>query len=268
MDLGLSTKFALVTGADGDIGRAVAVDLATEGATLLLTGMDADGLAATVDAVAAAGAGHLVAGEVVADLSDAAEIDRLAGVAAGRVDVLVHAAGVTGAKGDPLEIDDAGWDEAWQVDFLPAVRLARAFVPAMAARGWGRVVYVTSENATQPYTDEMPYNVAKAALASWTKGLAQAYGGKGVLVNAVAPAFIETGMTDQMMEAKADEEGLSVDEAIEEFLAEERPNLVLERRGRPAEVSAVIAMLCSERASFTVGANYRVDGGSVLAVDL
>ena len=75
-------------------------------------------------------------------------------------------------------------------------------------------------------------------------------------------------MTDGMMEKRADEQGVSFDEAVESFLDEERPHLVLDRRGRPEEVAAVIAFLCSERASFVVGSNYRVDGGSVLAIDL
>ncbi len=114
----------------------------------------------------------------------------------------------------------------------------------------------------------MVYNAAKAALLSLTKGMGQLYGPEGVLVNAVAPAFIATDMTDGMMEEKAGEEGKGMGEVIEEFLEEERPHLVLERRGRPEEVAAVIAFLCSARASFVVGSNYRVDGGSVLTIDV
>lgn len=137
----------------------------------------------------------------------------------------------------------------------------------MVEKGWGRVVYVASENAVQSYADEMPYNVAKAALLNFTKGTAQVYAPKGVLINVVSPAFIETDMTDTMLEKRAQERGVEVDEAIESFLDEERPHLVLERRGQPAEVGAVIAFLCSDLASFVVGSNYRVDGGAVLAID-
>ncbi len=205
---------------------------------------------------------------VVADLTDDSSIADLMRVAGeeGGIDICVHAAGITGAKGDPLELSDDDWNEAWHVDFMSAVRIARAVVPPMVDKGWGRVVYVSSENAVQPYGDEMPYNVAKAALLNFTKGTAQLYAPKGVLLNAVSPAFIETGMTDEMMEKRADERGTSVDEAIESFLDEERPHLVLRRRGQADEVAAVIALLCSDRASFVVGSTYRVDGGSVLSV--
>ena len=89
-----------------------------------------------------------------------------------------------------------------------------------------------------------------------------------MLVNCVAPAFVETPMTDAMMEKRAQKQGVSKEEAIDGFLDEERPHLVLHRRGRPEEVAAVIAFLCSEHASFVNGANYRVDGGSVQSLNL
>lgn len=90
---------------------------------------------------------------------------------------------------------------------------------------------------------------------------------QGVLINAVAPAFIATNMTDKMMEQRAEEKNMAFDEAVDTFLEEERPHLVLDRRGRPEEIAAVIALWGSEHASFATGANYRVDGGSVLALD-
>ena len=150
---------------------------------------------------------------------------------------------------------------------MTAVRIARALAPSMVEKGWGRVVYVASENAVQSYDDEMPYNVAKAALVNFTKGTGQVYAPKGVLFNVVSPAFIETDMTDEMMQQRADDLGVDFDEAVESFLDEERPHLVLKRRGRAEEVASVISFLCSDRASFVVGSNYRVDGGSVLAVN-
>ena len=260
MDLGISGRRALVTGGSGGLGRATAALLLEEGVEVVLTDLDADALAEV-----AAGLGGATA--IGADLTDVDDVRRLAD-RAGDVDILVHAAGVTGAKGDPLELTDDDYLEALDIDFMTAVRVARAVVPPMTHRGWGRVVLVSSENATQPYDDEMPYNAAKAALSVWGRGLAQAYGDRGVLVNAVAPAFVETPMTDQMMEARAAERGTDVGEAVASFLEEERPHLVLGRRGRPEEVAPVIGLLCSERASYVVGASWRVDGGSVLAVDL
>lgn len=262
MDLKISSRAALVTGAAGGMGAATARVLLDEGCRVTLTDVDGDQLAATAKAL-----GDDVTA-VVADLTDEADLDALA-QAVGDVDILVHTAGITGAKGDPLDdVSDDDYREAFETDFLSAVRVSRRFVPAMRRAGWGRVVFVTSENVAQPYPDEAVYNAAKASLLTFAKGMAQTYAPDGVLVNSVAPAFVATDMTDGMMEETAEEEGITKEQAIENFLEEDRPHLVLNRRGRPEEVAAVIALLCSDRATFTVGSNYRVDGGSVLAIDL
>lgn len=266
MDLGIKGRSAVITGAAGAIGCETARALLADGARVLLTDLDKGELNAAVEKLGGEG-DHLRA--VVADLTRQAGADKVFRATDWDVDILVHAAGVTGAKGDPLrDITEADWEEAWQTDFLSGVRMAKAFIPPMLDRGWGRAVFVSSENAAQPYPDEVVYNASKAAMLTFVKGMAQLYAPEGVLVNAVAPAFIATDMTDAMMEKRAEERAESFDEAVESFLDEERPHLVLKRRGRPEEVAAVIAFLCSERASFVVGANWRVDGGSVLAVNL
>lgn len=266
MDLEIEDRTVVVTGAAGGIGHATARTLLEDGAHVVLTDLAEADLEATAHALGAAHADRIRL--VPADLASRAGAEKLREATDGNVDILVHTAGVTGAKGDPLkDITEEDWMHAWQVDFMWGVRVAKAFVPGMAERGWARVVFVTSENATQPYADEVVYNTAKAALLSFVKGTAQKYAPRGVLVNAVAPAFIETGMTDGRMERRAAAKNMTFDEAVETFLEEERPDLVLGRRGQPDEVAAVIVLLCSERASFVVGSNYRVDGGSVLVLD-
>jgi 3-oxoacyl-[acyl-carrier protein] reductase len=130
------------------------------------------------------------------------------------------------------------------------------------------VILVTSEDAVQPYTDEMPYCAAKAGLLNFAKNLSKAYAKDGVLVNSVSPAFIATPMTDAMMEQRAKKLGVSFDEAIASFLKQKRPHLELQRRGKAQEVAAVITFLCSQLSSFILGANYRVDGGSVASISL
>lgn len=266
MDLGINGRIAVVTGGDSGIGLATAKQLLIEGCRVALLDIAGDELveaAKTLDAD-----DRLMT--VTADLTVRSETERAAREIRerfGDADILVNAAGITGAKGDPLEMSDDDWSEAWNVDFMSAVRTARAFMPAMRKAGWGRVVFVTSENAVQAYPDEMVYNVAKAALLNLTSGLAHAYAPDGVLINAVGPAFIETPMTDGMMKKRATEQGVSFEEAVASFLKEERPYLALKRRGRAEEVAAVIAFLCSERASFVLGSNYRVDGGAVVGMD-
>jgi NAD(P)-dependent dehydrogenase (short-subunit alcohol dehydrogenase family) len=262
MDLGITGRTALITGGAGTIGKAVAKQLIEEGCRIIITDIDEDDTQKAAEEL-----GHDTLG-IVADLASEDGVKSFARKLDASPDILVHAAGITGAKGDPLEVSEDDFLEAMQIDFLSGVRIAKAFVPAMAERGWGRVVYVTSENVAQSYPDEVVYNSAKAALLSFAKGLSMPYAKKGVLVNAVAPAFIETNMTDGMMEKRAEEKDVSFDEAVETFLEEERPSLVLGRRGKPEEVAATIAFLCSERASFVVGSNYRVDGGAVASLDI
>jgi NAD(P)-dependent dehydrogenase (short-subunit alcohol dehydrogenase family) len=260
MDLMLSGKRALVTGAAGGIGSAVARRLAEEGASLTLVDRKAETLAEIAD--------ELNAVAVAADLATQHGVDALMAEIGTEHDILVHAAGVTGAKGDPLSMMDDEWMEALETDLLSGVRLARHVGPHMLAETWGRMVFVTSENAAQPYPDETVYNVAKVGLASFAKSVSMAHAAEGLLANCVSPAFIATGMTDAMMDSKAEQQNTTRQQAVDGFLEAERPFLGLKRRGAPEEVAPVVALLCSDLASFVAGANWRVDGGSVASLDL
>lgn len=266
MDLKIKGRTAVISGAAGDIALETARILREDGCNLVLTDVDADELQ---EAVAKLGEGVV---SVVADLGEQAGADKVAKACADAgwdADILIHAAGVTGAKGDPLDdISEDDWMHAWNTDFMTAVRMSKAFIPGMRKRGWGRVVFVTSENVAQPYPDEVVYNASKSAVLSFSKGMSQVYSQEGVLINCVAPAFIKTDMTDGMMEKRAKEKNMNMKEAVESFLEEERPHLVLKRRGRPEEVAFVIACMVSERASFVTGSNWRVDGGAVQAMNI
>ncbi|MFO6463871.1 SDR family NAD(P)-dependent oxidoreductase [Jannaschia sp. KMU-145] len=266
MDLDIKGRTAVISGAAGDMALETAKILQGDGANLVLTDIDEDELS---EAASKLGDGVVT---VVADLTSQDGADKVAQAVADagwQADILVHAAGVTGAKGDPLaDITEEDWEHAWNTDFMTAVRMSKAFIPGMNDRGWGRVVFVTSENVAQPYPDEVVYNASKAAVLSFAKGMSQVYAQKGTLINCVAPAFIETDMTDGMMEKRAEEKGVSFEEAIDSFLEEERPHLVLDRRGKPEEVAFVIACLCSNRASFVNGSNWRVDGGAVQTINV
>ncbi len=263
MDLQVKDRIALITGADSGIGLETAKVLLAEGAKVAITDRDAEQLQ---KAAAELGSNVLA---VTADLTDAADVTRLREQVTrelGAPQILVHAAGVTGSQGLFHEIDEDGWRQTFEIDFFADVRIVRTFLDGMRGGGWGRIVLLCSEDAVQPYPDELPYCAAKAAVLTLAKGLSKTYGPEGVLVNTVSPAFIKTPMTDAMMEKRAQENGTSLDEAIESFLDEERPGMALKRRGRPEEVAAVIAFLCSEQASFVNGSNYRVDSGSVATI--
>ncbi|NMI01307.1 SDR family NAD(P)-dependent oxidoreductase [Pseudonocardia acidicola] len=261
MDLGISGRTALVTGADSGIGWHTARMLIEEGAQVAVTDLKQDDIAAAAERLPSE---DIPA--IAADLTNPDDVARLrddAIVALGRVDILVHSAATLGARGPFHEIDEDGWRSTLDTDLLAAVRVVRAFIDPMRAAGWGRIVLLASEDGQQPYPQALPYGVSKSGVLGLGKGLSKAYGGEGVLVNAVSPAFIESPMTDTMMQRLAQERGISVQEAIEAFLREERPFLVLRRRGKPEEVASMITFLCSERASFVTGSNCRVDGGAV-----
>ena len=263
MDLGISGRTALISGGDSGIGLATAKLLRDEGVTVVLTDIDQGKLDAAVAELG--GDVHAFA----ADVTDPGSVGRLVEQvhgAVGDVDILVNSAGITGTTGPFHEIDDAGWDETLAVNLMGVVRLTRAFLPAMRVNGWGRIVFIASEDAVQPYPDEIPYCAAKAGLLAVSKGMSKQYATEGILVNAVSPAFIATPMTDAMMEQRAEEQGTSFEEAVNSFLEEERPHIELKRRGEVDEVAPVIALLCSERASFVTGSNWRVDGGSVASI--
>ncbi|RIJ71282.1 SDR family oxidoreductase [Nakamurella silvestris] len=268
MDLGISGRTALVTGADSGIGWETATMLAAEGAIVVMTDKDPDSLAGAAGRIKERGQGgeiHYHAADLTSD-SDVAALKAFTTEQVGRIDILVQAAGVTGSQGLFHEIDMRGWTDTIDVDLLAPVRLLRAFLDDLRAGGWGRVVLVASEDAVQPYDDELPYCAAKAGILALAKGLSRSYADEGLLVNAVSPAFIATPMTDAMMRKRAEEKGVDFEEAITSFLEEERPYMELGRRGEPAEVAAVITFLCSDRASFVNGSNYRVDSGSVATI--
>lgn len=263
MDLNITDRTAIITGASTGIGLETAKILQPEGVRLVLSdmpGVDWSDVQAAIEDYQV----------VEADLTDQDHCQRVVDHALdrfGSCDIMVHTAGITGDKGHPLEMTDKAWRDAWEIDFFSAVRMARAAIPPMRDAGWGRMVCITSENSLQPYADEAVYNTAKASLACFVKNLSKIEGEHGVLINSVSPAFIKTPMTDGMMQQRAEQMGVDVSEAAETFLDEERPGIAAHRRGRPEEVAAIIAMLCSERASFVNGSNYRVDCGSVMTVD-
>ncbi|WP_169253091.1 SDR family oxidoreductase [Brevibacterium sp. 'Marine'] len=266
MDLNIRNRAALVTGASSGIGLETARQLLAEGAVVVMTGPEPDELKAAVDELAEFKERIYAHDADIADGESVAELAAYVAAEVGDLDILANLAGIHGAGGLFHEISQEGWDRTIDVDLMGPVRVTRAFLPGLRRGGWGRIVFVSSEDAVQPYDDELPYCAAKAGVLSLAKGLSRTYASEGLLVNTVSPAFIATPMTDEMMNERAQQKGTSFDEAIASFLREERPFMELGRRGRPEEVAKVIAFLCSDAASFVNGSNYRVDAGSVATI--
>jgi 3-oxoacyl-[acyl-carrier protein] reductase len=258
MDLSIEGRACIVTGASRGIGLATARLLVAEGAGVLLVGRREDALAE-----AAAGLDGEVA-TIAADVTDADAAARIAdacGRRFGRVDVLVNNAGTSRARALE-ELTDAEWDAQWQLHVMASMRLMREVAPAMAERGWGRIVNVGSSSGKRPSLTNAAYSVTKSAQHMLARVFAETYAGDGVLVNTVAPGPVETplwmsegGLADQAAAAQ----GISRAEA----LAAARGKLPLGRFSTEEEIAAVIAFLCSERASSVAGANWSVDGGAV-----
>jgi 3-oxoacyl-[acyl-carrier protein] reductase len=258
MDLGLTGKGCAVTGASRGIGLATAKALTAEGARVLLVARSEGPLAAAVEEVGGESAALAV------DVTDPDAADRILAEAErlfGSLDVLVSNAGTSHAR--PLEqLTDAEWHEQWELHVMASMRLMRAAVPAMAGRGWGRVVNVASSSGKRPSLTNAAYSVSKSAQLALSRVFADAYAPRGVLVNAVAPGPVATplwmaegGLADQA----AERQGVTREEALER----QRAKVPLGRFGTPDEIAAVIAFLCSERASDVAGSSWSVDGGIV-----
>ena len=206
MDLGITGRIALISGADSGMGKEPARLLLEAGVRVAVTDKPGGTLDDAVRELSPLG-------EIVAVTGDVTKVDEVTAIwrqvreKLGDPDIYVNAAGVTGATGDFLEVDDAGWLETLDINLMGAVRMCREAIPAMRTKGWGRIVLFASEDAVQPYIDELAYCASKAGILSLAKGLSKAYGCDNVLVNTVSPAFIATPMTDKMMRKRAEECG-------------------------------------------------------------
>jgi NAD(P)-dependent dehydrogenase (short-subunit alcohol dehydrogenase family) len=247
MELGLSDRLCVVTGSTGGIGLATAKLLVQEGARVVTGGRSE-----------APGIGEVM--HVRADLSRPGEPERLI-AEAGAVDVLVNNAGYAEQR-DFLEVTDEQWDEGWQLNVMSYVRAIRAAVPGMRERGGGVIVNVSSTAGKRPSTGMPDYSVTKAAVLSLSRLVADLYAGDGIRCNALTPGPTATeawlgegGLADQ----QARRSGKGRDEVLA-AVGKGRP---LGRLAQPEEIAAVVAFLCSDRASYVTGAAWSADGGTV-----
>jgi 3-oxoacyl-[acyl-carrier protein] reductase len=246
----LDGKAALVTGASGGIGAAIARALHAQGAAVVLSGtrQDAlDALAAELGAGEPGGRAHVSP----ADLRDASEPDRLiaaAEAAAGPLHILVNNAGMTRDM-LALRMRDEDWQAVLDVDLSAPFRLARAALRGMLRRRAGRIIAISSIVGATGNAGQANYAAAKAGLIGMTKALAQEVASRGVTVNAVAPGFVQTAMTDSLGEAQRTK------------LAAAIP---LGRLGQPDDVAAAVVYLASDEAGWVTGATLHVNGGMAM----
>jgi 3-oxoacyl-[acyl-carrier protein] reductase len=257
MDLGLGDKICIVTGSTGGIGLETARLLASEGARVVVCGRDARRVEqARLDTGAVLG--------VVSDLAEPAAPEALVSEAVselGGLDCLVNNVGMAFQRSFE-EVSDADWEEQWQLNVMSYVRAIRAALPAMRKRGGGAIVNVSSSAGKRPSPSMPDYSVTKAAVLSLSRLIADLYAGEGIRCNAVTPGptATEAWLGDRGL---ADQQAARTGKSRSEVLAAVGKGRPLERLAEPEEIAAVIAFLCSERASYVTGAAWSADGGTV-----
>jgi len=261
VDLGLAGRTAVITGGSQGIGREIAALLAAEGADLVLAARRTEVLDATAAELREAHGRRVLA--VSADVATAdgpAAIAEAALAEFGSVDILVNNAGKGFNK--PLDdLTDADWYASLDLNLMSAVRLCRALVPQMCARGWGRVINISTRVAREPDPYFAAYAASKAALINYSKNLANAHSADGVLTNCIVPGLIRSQAIDQAARESAAETGLTVDEVMARTL-KKRP-IPAGRLGEPDDVAGLVALLCSDYGAWITGACFTIDGGIV-----
>ena len=251
MNLGLDGKVSLVCGASRGLGRAIADELAAEGASLALCSRDAERLeaaAAELDALA-----------LPADLSVAGEPTRVVEATVGRLgklDVLVaNTGGPPAGTHDTLTLED--WDRATALLLRSTVELATAALPGMKERGWGRILAVTSVAVKQPVDNLILSNSLRAAVTGFAKTLSREVAPHGITVNTILPGYTATERVTDLNRANAEREGVDPSE----IQARLEASIPLGRLAEPREFAALAAFLASDRASYITGSAFSVDGG-------
>lgn len=257
MDLGLKGKVALVAAASRGLGRAVAEELAVEGAALVLCSRKAETINQTANEIAQATRAEILA--LPCDVSKTEDVARLvqSGIERfGRIDILV-----TNAGGPPAgkfeSFDSEAWESATRLTLFSAIELARQVLPGMKERRWGRILNITSIAVKQPVDNLILSNSLRAAVTGFARTLANEVATFGVTVNNIMPGYTRTERVEELAGMMAEREGITP----AEFVARWEKEIPMRRLGEPREFAALAAFLVSARASYITGTSIQVDGG-------
>ncbi|HEU5236770.1 MAG TPA: SDR family oxidoreductase [Pyrinomonadaceae bacterium] len=257
MDLGLANKIALVAAASRGLGRAVAQELAVEGARLIICSRRTETIERVANDIKGATGVEVIG--VAADVSNSSDVARLVRTGVerfGRIDILVtNAGGPPAGQFESFTIDQ--WEEATRLLLHSAVELARHVLPGMKERGWGRILNITSIAVKQPVDNLILSNSLRAAVTGFARTLANEVASSGVTVNNIMPGYTRTERVEELARMMAVKQGITADE----FIARWEKEIPMRRIGEPREFAALAAFLVSERASYITGVSIPVDGG-------
>lgn len=262
MDLGLKAKRALVLGAGGGIGKAVALSLAAEGVLVAVAGRTPDKLTQTVSEISAAGGKAFALTWDLRDLENLSEkLQQARSALGGSVQILFNNGG-----GPPPSSVQEQPQKTWYDQFgnlvMPVIAITDAVLPEMKASGWGRILTNASSGVITPIPNLAISNTLRGALVGWNKTLATEVATYGITANLVLPGRIATDRTRFIDETKAGKENIDV----EEIERRSRAAIPVGRYGRPEEYGDVVTFLASERASYITGSMIRIDGGAITCI--
>jgi 3-oxoacyl-[acyl-carrier protein] reductase len=257
MDLGLKNKVALVTASSRGLGRAVAEELAAEGAAIVICSRDKKAISETASEIAETTGAHVLA--LPADVSVPSDVKELVDAAVsrfGRIDILVtNAGGPPAGKFETLTAEQ--WEEATRLTLFSTLELTRRVLPGMKERRWGRILNITSIAVKQPVDNLMLSNSLRAAVTGFARTLANEVAAEGITVNNILPGYTRTERVEELAQMMAEKLAITPDE----FKARWKNEIPMRRLGEPREFAALAVFLVSERASFITGTSVQVDGG-------
>lgn len=263
MRIDLTGKTAIVTGSTQGIGRAIAIGLASAGARTIINGRSPESVAAALARVRT----ELPHGDFVGVAADVTTTDGVSTLRAAvpDADILVNSVGIFEPE-EFFDISDETWYRFFTVNVMSGIRVTREYLAGMHERGWGRVIFLSSESALQIPPEMMHYGMTKTAQLALSRGLAELSAGTGVTINSVLPGpTASEGVADFVAKLNPTDERDHAAQ-LDDFVREHRPTQLLRRAARTDEVANLVVYLASEQASATTGSALSVDGGTRRAI--
>ncbi len=263
MDLELKNKRALVSASSGGIGLSIAEALAKEGATVYINGRSQERVDSAIAQIRKTGAPGTLH-PLVADLSTKAGVEKTI-QAIPEVDILINNLGIYDIK--PFEdITDEEWLRFFEINVLSGIRLSRAYLPSMKNQNWGRIIFISSESGINIPVEMIHYGTTKTAQIAVARGLAETTAGTRVTVNSILPGPTRSEGVEKFIADNAQARGVDTATLEKEFFKTMRPSSLIKRFASSDEVAALVAFVCSPRASAINGAALRVEGGVLRSI--